>query len=290
MAHTFDTKLRFTGATGPLASNYTCAVGVTVLVVSVVTAGSTNRAGGNPTFNGIGMLQADQLRKYTTAPETSCELFYMLNPPTGAAHSISVPNTGTRTLYVVALSYIAQNGYTSVLDEQNGGTGATLNPSVSVTTTVNGDVIVGVMGHGLTSIPTGRSGIILYETDNGQHTDNAQYQLQSTYGTWATSWTVAADDWCICVAAFKESPIISGRKLSYNSLGFGGISDGVKPSFKCPNCRWVWQGIKQNASYINELVHFQCPNCYQHIALFVRTNASIVIIQKSDEEGAGGIV
>jgi len=216
MAHTFDTKLRFTGATSPLTSNYTCGAGTTVLVVSVVTAGSTNRAGGNPTFNGVALSQADQLRKYSSSPETSCELFYLLNPPTGSAYQISVPNTGTRTLYVVASSYKAASGYTSALDKVNGGTGLSANPSVSVTTTVNGDVIVGVMGDGYTSVPTGRSGVVLYSTDDGQYTDNAQYYLQANLGVWATSWTVSSDDWCVCVVAFKEVALLTGwRKLQY---------------------------------------------------------------------------
>ena len=214
MAHTYDTKLRFTGAASPLNSDYTCAAGVTVLVVSVVTAGSTNRAGGNPTFNSVTLSQADILRKYATSPETSCELFYLLDPPTGSAYQISVPNTGTKTLYVVASSYKAQSGYASALDQQNGNTGNTANPSVSVTTTVNGAVIVGVMGNGLTSVPTGRSGTILYETDNGQHIDAAQYYLQAAAGAWATSWTIAADDWCVCVAAFKEVAIQYTVQLS----------------------------------------------------------------------------
>jgi hypothetical protein len=208
-AHTFDTKLRFTGATSPLTNSYTCGTGATLLVVSVVTAGSTNRAGGNPTYNGITLSQADQLRKYATSPETSCELFYLLAPPTGSVYTISVPNTGGRTLYVVASSYKAQAGYTSALDVTNGNTGLSANPSVSVTTTTNGDVIVGVMGNGLTSVPTGRSGTVLYETDNGQHIDAAQYYLQTNLGVWATSWTIASDDWCVCVAAFKEAHLTS---------------------------------------------------------------------------------
>jgi len=203
MAHTFDRKLRFAGATSSVTSDFICSVGATVLVVSVVTAGSTNRTGGNPTFNGVTLSQADQLRKYSS-PETSCELFYLLNPPTGSPYQISVPNTGTRTLYIVASSYKAASGYTSALDQQNGNTGLGANPSVSVVTTVNGDVIVGVLGDGYKTAPSGRSGQSLYETDDGNYSDNAQYYLQDGLGLWVTSWTISSDDWCVCVVAFKE--------------------------------------------------------------------------------------
>ncbi|MDP3297141.1 MAG: hypothetical protein Q8N09_06045 [Thermodesulfovibrionia bacterium] len=203
-AHTFDTNLRFTGATSPLTSNYTAGAGATVLVLGIVTAGATDRAGGAPTYNGVALTQADITRKYATSPETSSELWYLINPPTGSAYSISVPNVFALTLRVQASTYKAQSGYTSALDVSGGNTGNTLNPSVSVTTTVNGDVIVGVLGDGAAMAPSAQTGINLNRTDNGAYSDSNQYYLQATAGAWGTGWTVAADDWGLVVAAFKE--------------------------------------------------------------------------------------
>lgn len=206
-SHTFDTNLRFTGATSPLASNYTAGAGTTLLTLGIVTAGSTNRAGGAPTYNGVALTQADSTRKYATSPETSCELWYLIDPPTSSAYSISVPNTGTKTLYVQASTYKTRSQYyTSVLDVSGGNTGLSANPSVSVTTTGNGDVIVGVLGDGLGTAPTATTGTSLNMTDDddGAYSDSNQYKLQSSAGAYATGWTVASDDWCLVVAAFKE--------------------------------------------------------------------------------------
>lgn len=81
------------------------------------------------------------------------------------------------------------------------------------------------------------------------------------------------------------------RRLFFNAIDFYSIQDGVKPHVKCPNCGFEWIGLKQAATNINELVIFQCPNCLNNIALFVKTDTVIgLTIQRSDAEGAGGIV
>jgi hypothetical protein len=128
----------------------------------------------------------------------------MLAPPTGSAYSISVPNTGLIDIYCVASSYKAGTGKTSAFDVKNSGTGATLNPSNAVTTTVNGDVIVQVLGDGTNTAPTAYSHTLLYSTDDGLYSDNHQYALQASLGLITLSWTVAADDWGIITGAWKE--------------------------------------------------------------------------------------
>lgn len=89
-----------------------------------------------------------------------------------------------------------------------------------------------------------------------------------------------------------EWVIIDYRQLFFNAVDFYSIQDGVKPHLKCPNCHHEWQGLKQAASNINELVLFQCPNCLKNIGLFVATGRRTLDglqIQRSDAEGAGGI-
>jgi hypothetical protein len=202
-AHTFDTKARGTGTGKPQTLSYTCGSGATLLVLGIVVAGTTARAGGAPTYNGVSMTQVDTVR---TAGETNCEMWYLVNPSTGSAYSISVPNTGGKTLYLIASSYIAQSGYTSALDVYTGTakTSNTANPSLSVTTTVDGDVVVDILGDGYSSKPTANSHVLLYSTDDGSYSDNAQYALQASAGSITLSWTCSADDYCMIVGAFKE--------------------------------------------------------------------------------------
>jgi hypothetical protein len=200
-AHTYDTKIRFIGNTNPLTQNYTVVSGGTLLVVSIVTQGNVARTGGAPTYNGIALTQADQNRGAT---ETVTELWYLTTPPNGVSYPLLIPNSNSRNLYAIASSYKAQAGYTSALDTAVGNTGTTANPSIAVTTTVDGDIIVSGMGNGRGTAPTGRTGTVLYETDNGNFSDNGQYLVKVTAGAQTMSWTVGSDDWGMVVAAFKE--------------------------------------------------------------------------------------
>ena len=203
--HTYDTKARFTGSSNPLTQSYTCGSGATLLVLGIVTAGNTARTGGAPTYNGVAMTQVDSTR---IATEVNVEMWYLADPSTGSAYTISVPNSNTRTLYVTASSYKAASGKTSILDVSNGGqdTTGSANPYVCVTTTADGDAIVDILGDGLDTAPTANDGAytLLYSTDDGAYSDNAQYRLQPAAGMDCPDWTVASDDWAMVVGAFKE--------------------------------------------------------------------------------------
>jgi hypothetical protein len=203
-AHTYDTKDRGTGSANPQTLSYTCGSGTTLLVLGIVTAGATARTGGAPTYDGVAMTQVDSTQ---TATETNVEMWYLADPSTGAAYDISVPNSNTLTLYLIASSYKAASGYTSTLDVSNGTTGSAADPSLSVDTNADGDVVVDVLGHGYHKIPTGNNQTLLYSTDDGAYTDSAQYALQASAGLITLSWTANADDWAMIVGAFKESAV-----------------------------------------------------------------------------------
>ena len=90
--------------------------------------------------------------------------------------------------------------------------------------------------------------------------------------------------------SFGGGVVIDYRQLFFNAVDlFYSIQDGVRLHLKCPNCHYEWQGLKQAASDINELVIFQCPSCLKNIALFVKTGGVALTVQRSDAEGAGGI-
>lgn len=206
MAISYDNKNRVTGATGIVTITLAVSHLATLVVCTIVSAGATARSGGAPTYQGVTMIQADTRRVYTTNPEAAAEMFYIVGQrvQAGITATISVPNTNTRTLHVVASSYISQSGYTSVFETSNGSSGLSSNPSVSTTVTAGG-VVVAVMGNGGNSAPTGRSGTTLYEIDNGAYSDDHQYTLSAGGGSVASSWTISTDDWGMCVAAFGEA-------------------------------------------------------------------------------------
>lgn len=210
MAHTFDTKAQITGNSSPLAANYTCGAGATLLVLTIVVGGSTERAGGAPTYNGVAMKSA-----YATqvATETNCEMWYLSDPPTGSALSISIPNTGTLNLYCCASSYLAQEGYTSVLDLAIGQVATTANPHQHIQPWIDGDVLVEVCGDGYGTAPSARTHTTLYETDDGDFSDSHQYALIADTTATQMGWTNQSGDWCLILAAFKEETTVLSARI-----------------------------------------------------------------------------
>lgn len=205
MAMSYDNKNRVTGATNPVTATLAVAGTATLVVCTIVTGGTSARTGGNPTYNGVTMTQADQRRVYTTNPEASCEMFYLQGPrvQSGLTSTISVPNSGSLTLYVCISSYISQAEYTAEFETSNGNSGLSANPSVSVTVSA-GAVVVAVLADGNNNNPTAQTGTSLYSVDDGSYSDSHQYTLSAAGGSVASGWTVANDDWGLCVAGFKE--------------------------------------------------------------------------------------
>jgi hypothetical protein len=214
MAHTFDTKAQISGATNPVTGNYTCGVGTTLLVLGIVAGGGTARAGGTPTYNGVAMTEVYSGIKAVSSPETVVDMYYMLAPPTGSSLQISIPNTGTLSLWCCASSYKAQTGYTSAYDTKHSATGTSTNPTDDVTTTVAGDAIVQVLGDGRNAVPTANSDVLLYKTLHSTYSDDHQYKLPSDYGLNTVSWSCLSDDWAIITGAWKEVIIATQKSLS----------------------------------------------------------------------------
>lgn len=228
MAHTFGNVSALQNHTAdPATFSFTPDAGSTVLVLFIIGVTSTDRTGGAPTFNGVAMTQADSTRKAASAPETTTELWYLLSPPITTAN-ISIPNTGVLQLRSIAATGKAGAGTTSALDVANGGSGTSINPSVSVTTNVNGDIIFAGIGSGAnTWAPTSQDGTILSNFDGGNYGGGAQYLLQPTAGTQAMGWafSAATDDWAAVVAAFKE---VAGSNLTLTlSDDTSGLADSV---------------------------------------------------------------
>jgi len=200
MAHTFDAKNRVTGTANPLLVSHTCGSGATLLVLSLVVAGATTRTGGAPSYNGVAMTQVETTK---IATETNCEMWYLVNPSIGT-YNVSIPNSGGLTLYAITSSYKAASGYTSALDVSTSGTGVSADPSLTVTTSASGEALVDVLGDGYNTAPTGNGYVLLYSTDDGLYSDNAQYWCSTYAGSITFDWTVASDDWCMILGAFKE--------------------------------------------------------------------------------------
>jgi len=203
LGFTFGTKGTTDKSTAnPVTLSYTCGANTRVLVLGITTASTTVRTGGSPTYNGVAMTQVGSTK--VGAAECTCEMWYLINPSTGAAYTISVPNAGGLTVTLMASNYIGASGTSAALDVYNSTQTTVANPNLIVTTTANGEVIVDMFGSGYASVPTANSQTLLYKVDEGAWCSNAQYALQASAGTINFSWTVASDDVAFIVAAFKE--------------------------------------------------------------------------------------
>lgn len=212
MAHSFDTSLYSTNAT----FDYTCGAGTTLLVLGIYAFTGT-RTGADPTYGGVGLKMLGQAA--FDYGEGSAELWYLSNPSTGSAYSITMGNSTTRTLALRASSYKAQSGYTSIYDTSlwTNTTGA--NPSHTINCSTGG-VIVQICGHELSSLPSAYSDARILPVDHGTHNSWMQYKISPSNGNNTLSATQSSDEYVLITASFKEeyipsSPIEWGGILKY---------------------------------------------------------------------------
>jgi hypothetical protein len=240
MAHAFGDKQRIpvtantTSTANPLAANVTLGAGTTVMVVALIYAGSTVRGGGTPTYNGIALTQADTFHKGTTSPECSCEIWYMLNPPTGSAYSLSIPNSGGLAMEANVSWYSAASGKTSALDAVHGLNGATsTNPTDSITTIAANCLIVSAVTDGAqTWAPTPQSGTVVYNDDDGNWGGGSQYTLDAgAAGAKSYYWTFGtSEDWGVVAVSIKEVNIYSDSDTEAASATDVPSATQIKPS------------------------------------------------------------
>ena len=213
MAHTFDTSVRVAGSTAnPVTTSLTPGATATILVVGISVPGNTTRAGGAPTFGGITMLQAGTTQA-SGGGISQAELWYLSDPPTGAAATLSVPNAGALNLAVVASTYSAAPGLRSVLNVTAQASGNSTNPTVSLTTTAPGCALVSVVSGSIGALTAGRT--LIFTGLVGTVRYGAEYNLQAAAGTLAMNWTATTGRWATVAASFME--------VSRNSMRMMGV-------------------------------------------------------------------
>lgn len=191
----------------PSTFSFTANSTSTVLILHIMNNGTTARTGGAPTYGGVSMTQLDSTR---SAVESTIEVWYLLGPPTGA-NTMSIPNVGLLTLDTLTATANAASGFTSALDVVTGKTNqTTANPTSTITTTVNGDFITSFSGHGAAAPGTGNKTQYggVWGFDSGAFSYMAMYELQASLGATTHQFTVAADDWSMILASFKQVAIV----------------------------------------------------------------------------------
>jgi len=205
MAHTYNSyKASVESAANPATlTTYNCPSGTTVLVVCIGLNSATPRAGGTLTFNSQNMTDSGQGQITQGGGETTVEVWYMLNPPTGTGYTISAPNTSTATLWLSASCYAAGVGKTSALDLSASTTGNSANGNIDISPTVNGAAIIAAITSGYRTPPSTLNDEIS-TNDWGNQVFGDQYLMQGSYGLQNMAWTVTTETWEAIAIAFKE--------------------------------------------------------------------------------------
>jgi hypothetical protein len=216
MAHTLGATGEYptgtsTSTANPVSTTFTTQSGDTVLVLGIWYAGATNRTGEAPTFNGKALTQYYQAYRAASAPETTVELWYLLAPDIGT-YTLSVPNSGALAIKLWMASFKSATG-ASAFHVGGYGSNTSTNPAVSITTTVGGCAIFGIIGSGAnTWAPSSQTSIAIANRDLGNYGGGAGYLLQSTADVFSFNYVFGtSDDWAILVVAFSEaSPPVTG--------------------------------------------------------------------------------
>lgn len=203
MAASFSQKTTHTtGTEGPVLVSVTTSSADDVLVLCLVVASATLRAGGAPTFNGVAMTQAATTAQAASAPETSCEIWYMIDPPATTAN-VSIPNTGGLTIRRDVSCYTSGTGTFNYGDAST-SSGTSTNPALTLNVPYDNSVWISAVGTGATTwAPSAQDGTVLYNTDHGANGMGSQYGIKNTSGSQSMGWTEASlDDWAIVAVNF----------------------------------------------------------------------------------------
>ena len=202
MAIGYDTSAQAVLGTTAVSLAYTCGATAKLLTVFIVGATVTNRTTDAPTYNSVVLTRAGISQ--AGAAECNSELWYMLNPPTGASYNIVVDNDGALSLRVMAASFTGAGIALFGTPVQTGASASV--PSLTINSVPAGGLCVSVLGHGDKGVPTARSHTLIYSNDEGAWSSNSQYGLIATTGNVTMTWTMAAsDDVAMIIAAFQET-------------------------------------------------------------------------------------
>lgn len=187
--------------------NHTCASGAKLLRLTIFVNGTTARTGGAPTYNSVPMTDSGQGFVFEiTVGECGVEVWYLINPSTGASYAVSVPNSGAASINLCIDSYIPSAGGCS-FDQSSSNQDTIQNPSLNLTSVASGSLVLGALGSGDRDPPTAGANYTLNATEDvGNQTWGAEYDLSSASGTVAVDFgTARADDWGLIGISFIET-------------------------------------------------------------------------------------
>src|SRR5262245_61155481 len=151
--------------------------------------GGTDRAGGAPTWGGYTFQRANTAQKAAASPEAIAELWYLLNP-LPRTDTVTIPNTGSLTIFYQAAFGKAKAGGKSQFNAASGSNNTSTNPTPgAIASCLAGDIVFAVTAGGWTTwAPTPQAGTVISNNDDGAHGAGTQYSIRGSDGSFTLNW------------------------------------------------------------------------------------------------------
>ena len=177
-----------------------------LIVVYVITNLSRSGLDAAPTLGGDSMSQAGTVESTT---EGAIEMWYLIDTFTvGRSLTISVPNNSSRTMSLLASSWILPAGKVAIFDDDNqaSSTGST-NPTVIVNFGLAPSIVISGLFTGASNVSGLTAGrVLLGKYDTGNEGQAHQYILNTKDNSNVSmNWVFStSDDWATIGGSFRE--------------------------------------------------------------------------------------
>lgn len=178
-----------------------------LIVVYVITNAPRSGLDAAPTLGGDSMSQAGTVESTT---EGAIEMWYLIDTFTsdGRSLAISVPNNSSRTMSLLASSWLLPAGKVAVFDDDNQASSAgSTNPTVLVDFGLAPSIVISGLFTGAASVNGLTAGrVLLGKYDTGNEGQAHQYILNTKDNSnIAMNWVFStSDDWATIGGSFRE--------------------------------------------------------------------------------------
>lgn len=178
-----------------------------LIVVYVITNAPRSGLDAAPTLGGDSMSQAGTVQSTT---EGAIEMWYLIDTFTsdGRSLAISVPNNSSRTMSLLASSWLLPAGKVAVFDDDNQASSlGSTNPTVTVNFGLAPSIVISGLFTGASNISTLTAGrVLLGKYDTGNEGQAHQYILNTKDNSnISMNWVFStSDDWATIGGSFRE--------------------------------------------------------------------------------------
>ena len=172
----------------------------------ILVVGVSPNAGQTVISVDYGSIALTQIRSDDAAGLAHSSLWYLVDPPTGS-NSVDVTLSAADDVVIGAISFLGVD-QTNPIDVHNGNPGFSGAPSVSLTTTVDDDMIVDVVGTLDGPLLAGLGQTERWDRTQGITTGAGSTKTAGAAGLYTNSWLNLGppQDWATSAAALKPTP------------------------------------------------------------------------------------